>query len=496
MSDPIINAVAAATPLSLSNHPSSNDGCEELNRSYALALLGGRAVIIRESFDGPVEDRIKILTIDAFKAFLANQTYRKVTVDPTTGEEIVTYPKVAPAWLSWKGRRTYEGIEFFPSTTGEAGSPKHYNLWRGFSRGVDTVTRPDERWRKYLVFRDHLLTNVCGSDTELFQWVFGWFAHMLQKPRDRIGTALVLRGKMGVGKSVVGDVIGQLLLAHYFLVDDPRYLIGQFNSHMATCLLLQVDEGFWAGDKAAEGRLKGLITATKQMIEAKGVDPIRLDNYVRVIFTSNESWVVPAGMEERRFAVLDVGEAAKQNHGYFAEMYAQLNAGGYEALLANLLAFDLDGANAPHLRSIPKTAALLEQKVRSLDSIPAWWLARLVDGSQTHRGTQWEDQKPIRTVYADYLRSAEKTGVRRRATEQEFGIALRKLVEVTVSRVHAPIEEAGDDGRVATITKRVNCYNFPSLKEARDQFSKLLGQAFAWDDGGPADSSDPDVERP
>mgnify|MGYP000856866344 CR=1 FL=1 len=51
-----------------------------------------------------------------------------------------------------------------------------------------------------------------------------------------------------------------------------RYLVGQFNAHLASCLFLQADEGFWAGDKQAEGRLKGLITSEYQMIELKGVD--------------------------------------------------------------------------------------------------------------------------------------------------------------------------------------------------------------------------------
>lgn len=103
--------------------------------------------------------------------------------------------------------------------------------------------------------------------------------------------------------------------------------------------------------------------------------------------------------------------------------------------------------------------------------------------------------KPIRTVYADYMRVAEKTGVRRRATEQEFGIALRKLVNVTVSRIHTPVEETGEDGRVATIMKRVNCYNVPTLERARAQLDEMIGQAIEWDDGiSGGDGGDPEAE--
>src|SRR5262249_54036900 len=162
--------------------------------------------------------------------------------------------------------------------------------------------------------------------------------HMVQRPRERVGTALVMRGRMGTGKTKVGEVIGRLFPRHYFLVDDPRYVTGHFNAHMASCLLLQADEACWAGDRAAERRLKGLITSPIQQIEHKNIDPIRLKNYVRLIMTSNEDWVVPAGKDERRFAVLDVDPRCAQNHEYFREMDAELANGGLEALLADLLA--------------------------------------------------------------------------------------------------------------------------------------------------------------
>ena len=142
----------------------------------------------------------------------------------------------------------------------------------------------------------------------------------------------------------------------------------------------------WAGDKSAEGRLKGLVTAPVQQIEAKGIDPIRLPNYVRLIMTSNEEWVVPAGKDERRFCVLDVDPRCAQDSAYFREMDEELAAGGLAHLLADLLAFDLSSIN---LRQIPRTAALLEQKIRSLDSVEAWWFERLMSGATTRDGSQW-----------------------------------------------------------------------------------------------------------
>src|SRR5207245_1865389 len=99
-----------------------------------------------------------------------------------------------------------------------------------------------------------------------------------------------------------------------------------------------------------------------------------------------EEWVIPAGKDERRFLVCDVADHVAQNHAYFREMDAELAAGGRELLLADLLEFDLSAVN---LRQIPKTAALLQQKLQSLDPFHSWWFERLESGSTLRTEDFW-----------------------------------------------------------------------------------------------------------
>src|SRR5262249_55864581 len=301
----------------------------------------------------------------------------------------------------------YRGIEFYPDPNSKLGTEGYLNLWSGFA--VQPAAKVDPK--RYGTFRDHLLVNVCRGDDKAFNWVFGFFAHVVQRPRERLGVALVLRGRMGSGKTKVGEVFGRIFPRHYFLVDDARYVTGHFNAHMATCLLLQADEAVWAADKAAAGRLKGLVTSPMQQIEAKGIDPIRLPNYVRLIMTSNEEWVVPAGKDERRFAVFDVDPRCAQDHGYFREMDAELDDGGIEALLADLLAFPLDSVD---LWQIPRTDALLEQKIRSLNSVESWWFERLTAGTTRRRSQSWQQLVAVETLFNDYITTADKIGVKRK----------------------------------------------------------------------------------
>lgn len=462
-------------------HFNGGDVVERFNREWAFCLIGKAAVILREQTTGPIEDRVRIVGIDAFKSYHSNHY---ALVESDSGKMVRRLE--APYWLSHRKRRTFDGIEFFPDPKNAPGTKHYFNLWRGFGCEPDLVTPKAERAKKYAVFRDHLFTNICESDKALFDWFFGWIAHIFQKPRERIGTAIVLRGGEGWGKSKVGEVVGSLAPSHYFPVDDPRYLTGQFNAHMASCLLLQIDEGFWAGDKAAEGRLKGLITAPKQMIEAKGVDPIRLDNYVRLLFSSNEDWVVPVGLDGRRFCVLDVSDRVARNATYFGEMEKQLADGGRAALLADLLDFDLASIN---LRDVPKTGALLEQKLRSMDPQTSWWFERLSDGSATRRAARWNRHVPVDTMFRDYLHTSDQIGVKRKAEKTAFGMKMHKLVPgLKVTKRTMSIDE-WDEARRQTVEvqKRVACYELPPLAECREHFETLTQQSLTWlvDDPSP-----------
>ena len=477
---------------------------DEINREFSLVMWGSKAIVMREvpalidHVRTPVNDRLRIWTLEAFRAFLENRVIatQSFVRDRKSGELIErrVMKSLADVWLSSPRRRTYNGVEFYPDPKNAPHLTHYLNLWRGFciepdftlhlSHGAFLKQGWARRARSYAVFYDHLITNICRGNEILAQWVFGWCAHMIQRPRERVGTAIVLRGREGTGKTKLGEVIGSLFESHYFLVDDPRYLVGQFNAHLASCLLLQVDEGFWAGDKAAEGRLKGLITAKVQMIEAKGIDPIRLENYVRILFTSNEDWVVPVGMDGRRYVVLDIGEGVQRNADYFGAMEEELNKGGRAALLADLLEFDLSLVN---LRDVPKTNALLEQKIRSLDPVAGWWFEKLFDGRITRWRSGWVGENDqggwiaIDTLFNDYVHVAEKIGVKRKSEKTIFGTRLKKLVEaggeeLRVVKRYETIEAAdGSEER-----KRVNAYMMPDLKSCRAAFELACQQRVSW----------------
>jgi Family of unknown function (DUF5906) len=297
--------------------------------------------------------------------------------------------------------------------------------------------------------------------------VFGWWAQIFQHPDDKQETSLVLKGKEGTGKTIVGLVFGSILGPHYQIVAEPRYVTGRFNSHMAQLLLLHADEAFWAGDKKTGGKVKDMVTGKRHPIEFKGFEVIFVDNYMRLFVSSNENWVVPADMDARRFCVLEVGADHKEDHSYFAAITEEMNKGGREALLAELLAFDLSKVN---LRKVPRTKALLDQKMESFTSEQAWWFDVLQRGELPQLMNDCECHK--HTLHDSYIRRVGDVSSRsERSTQTKLGMFLSKMVG------------PGLDGTIRDANKNKKyVWHFPSLKNCREHFVKLTQGEIAWDD--------------
>lgn len=412
----------------------------KLNVDHALILVGDKAAVLVEEGDS-----FRLLGVGAFKEWLRPH---RVQVG---GKAI----PLADFWLNNRHRREYRGIVFDPTDR----SPQYYNLWRTWAVEPSPTGSCDR-------FLHHLRQNMCRDDGALYAYALGWFAHLVQRPADKLGTSLAVRGKQGTGKSIIGATLGHLLGRHYSAVSDPRYITGRFNSYMIDCLLLHADEGFWAGDKAAEGRLKDLVTGVDHFIEFKGKEPIRVKNHVRLLVTGNADWIVPAGLEERRFAVFEMGEGALQDHRYFGAMVAELEQGGYAKLLHTLLHHDLSKVD---LRLIPNTAALYEQKMASLSPEQAWWLDTLTNGLLPGDGAG-TGCCPTQFLYDRFIAHAQKAGTRRRSIETQVGVFLRRYAPGLRKR----------EGELAG--RRLTFYEFPSLKVCRAAFARETRHPGNWDE--------------
>lgn len=458
---------------------------EPLNAFFAYIVVGGRPTILHEAFKRedradarPIEDHIQFWSVNAFGGYFADELI--ATGDPKKP----TWKSKADLWMRDHRRRKYQGIVFEPTPHGEKDrTPEgYYNFWRGYAHD------PDPKGDCSTLMR-HIEEVLARGDDEASAYIWAWGADMIQNPDKRKGVSLVLRGKMGTGKTFFGEACGALIPQHYVLVDDPRYITGNFNAHMASTILLQADEGFWAGDKQAEGRLKGLVTSTRHMVESKGRDAVTMRNHIRLLVTTNETWAVPAGHEERRFAVFDVGDEHIQDHAWFAKIKDELNhKGGYGRLMHEFMEFDLSSVD---LWNIPRTEALLEQKLATMPVIEQWWLDCLQRGyirasedgyrawPTTERGIAVDDVMASYRAFCDTI-----TGALRKLPPNQLGTALRRVVpDLEIFRPWT-----------STRSARPRFFRVPPLDTCRRHFAAELRAEIDWgrDENGPADAAEQD----
>lgn len=430
---------------------------DEINRTYALVSLRGNSRILKETTDEDGAARTDFLRVDDFRLELAN---RKVK------DADHKWAPLAEVWLRHAERRCYRGVVFAPGRD----VPGIYNLWRGFP--IEPCAGDCSLYKRFL------LDTVCGGDARLAIWLWAWLAHIIQLPDQPIGVAVVLRGRQGIGKTLFGQLFGELIGPHYVLADMPAHVTGRFNAHLEQCLLLQVDDAIMTGREVL-GRLKGLIAGRTQIIERKGVDVHEAKNFMRLLITSNERWIVPAGLDERRFAVFDVDDGAARDPSMFAALYEQMRNGGREALMDELLGCDLSDVD---LRKPPMTRALADQKIESLKPEWRWWHECLCRGSQL-RGGGWQQCVPRDALYQDYIETCDMVGLReQRGWQTGLGIALRQLYPDLLDG--RPVMATARDRHGEPIKHRVRCYVFGPLAHARAAFETALGQPVEWPDTG------------
>ena len=337
----------------------------EFNDKYFVVSEDGKALVYRPTMDTRIGRRYyqRFSFEDLTKLYLN----RKITTGHNKkGEPIIK--TAASFWLHNPDRKQYiGGIIFDPS--GKHTQPDQLNMWQGFA-----VQPKPGSWQR---LKDHTRKIICAGNQKHFDYLFGWMARMVQKPAEQGEIAVVMKGIEGCGKGTLANALKYIFGQHGLAISNAKHLVGNFNSHLRDAVFLFPDEAFFAGDKAHEGVLKTLITEKMLTIEAKFQNAIATPNFLHIMMASNQDWVVPASIFARRFFVLDALPDRANDHAYFAAIDGEMRNGGYEALLHDLLEYDITFFNH---RSPPQTKGLQTQKMLSLKCEEAWWFEVL------HRG--------------------------------------------------------------------------------------------------------------
>jgi hypothetical protein len=378
-----------------------------------------------------------------------------------------THP-ISSIWMAWPSRVELEGIGFFPGSNKHPPRvPKGYrNLWSGLA-----IEAREGDWSLY---RTHLRDKVCGGNDDHFNFLMDYLAHGMQKPQEKPGCAIVLKSTAeGSGKSMLLDFLRTIFGRHAFTASKADHLTGRFNGHLEEVIIFGVEEAIWAGNPAANSVLKDLITAEQIAVERKGQDTKTASNYTRLIFSSNEDWVIPAGTHGRRYFVLEFEHEHANDKAYFDPIYEQMQErGGIAAMLHELMNREIRS----NLRNPPTTVGLLRQREHSLGGIDRFLKELATEGEIVSHGSESVHMLklgglptvvPKRVVYELAGKFLDRYEVRSLQTMLGTKLAVLRV-------------KSGERWRRESHNKSDRkIFEFPPLAEFRAAVSKMLGLPIA-----------------
>jgi hypothetical protein len=341
------------------------DAFDYFRKTYSSSFMNNRHVILKEI----PEEKVKYVAQKDFIEF--NQNIRIIT----TVDGKVRNLEASREWLKSSYIRKFESVVcipreiYYPYQT----DSEVFNLWRGFA----VKPKKGKSCVKTLAYINDIL---CNGDVERYNLVEKWIAFGFQHPDRLPETALVFSGLEGVGKSFIAKIICRLIgKIHSWNTDNAETVFGRFNTPLAGCLFLCLDETGSARHHTYTKKLMSLITKDTVQIEEKFGAIAMMNNSCSVMIMGNDSWLVQASPESRRWNCLSVSDAKIQDDEYFGEIWKELDEDeGWEALMY-YFKYEVD-LSAFNPRKILVTRELRHHRDKSLRGVTAIWNAILERG--------------------------------------------------------------------------------------------------------------------
>lgn len=347
----------------------------------------------------------------------------------------------------------YHAICFKPNVL----TTKEYNLWKGF---------PIEAKSGSVIPFISFLYEAVGKEEG--DHILDFFAHMIQKPEEKPRFCLVFKGAKGTGKNTIEEALGRDMLygENYYRTSQTEQFFGKFNFHVAQNVLSVLQELKWDSSKNHDSIIKDMITETSRSIEQKYMDQVMLDNFSRIIITTNELWAVPASSkDERRYCVISFpDEKTESLEKKIQAYYAWKNEspiGAKQALMYFLLHRDL---SAFSIDKAPQTKGLIEQLSYSLSGVDKFIYNALHNGYFGNINEKGNSGKNF-----GYLEVDKNLRIKRTALYGCFQFSFPKETNISSTKFHERVTELIGSSKISSNGLYVQCLD---LKDSIELFEK------------------------
>ena len=347
----------------------------------------------------------------------------------------------------------YDGVDFNP----KGAAANYLNLWIG-----PTIVAKSGNW---VLIKMYLLEVVCDCDEKSYRYLICYIAHALQRPWEKPGVMIILIGGQGIGKGTLARLLNRIWRATFLQISNVDSVTGNFNSSLERAYIVFMDEALFAGDRKAADSLKSLVTEPVIHINEKYQPARQTSSFHRFFAATNAEHFKNTERDDRRDFPLRVSEARKGDWGYWKALNHEIDNGGTEAMVHDLLAMDL---SEYEVRAKPDTKELLEQKLKSLGAIPRWWHEALCCG-ELFAGNDWPEFISTEDIIAGVV-------------DMAGGKIYRKPAAIDVAQEFAKLCPSATKGQKKDgLSGRRRGLCLPPLEQARAEFDQYIGGPVKWD---------------
>lgn len=184
------------------------------------------------------------------------------------------------------------------------GEPEDYDLWTGIP------TEPVQG--DCSCVKRMIKEALCSGNEEQYNYMIGWMATLMQRPGKKMGTAICLRGEQGSGKSLLGEILCDVLGEQYSIAITADGGCDKFNSIMVDKALAILQEFTYPSSKGKDGvpvamsYLKTMVTDERGTREDKNVKKTSVVSRFNLMLTMNTSSNFFLERGDRRFFLPDI----------------------------------------------------------------------------------------------------------------------------------------------------------------------------------------------
>jgi len=454
-----------------------------LNKRFGLVTTGHKVRILERVQNEQNEWITQLRDINAVTAEFQND--KIPYLDNSLANPRIKYQNRFSQWMAWEGRRTFKGLRFIPHKDIQLDTEQpwalpdteYYNTYLGLSRPGYEAPWPQ--------IEKHLREVWCRENDEAYDYIIHWLAYMFQNPGKPAGTCVVIRSdRQGAGKNIIADHIARAFGSHGTLLSTSKHITGNFNSIMAESIFTVLSEAVWAGSHEAKSFLKSAITDPFIVSEKKFEDARKINNCSHLMCLSNEDWIVPIEVSDRRYFILDCDCKYARNRSYFSKLARAIHSDEGNGFIYYLRHLDLEGfvpADMPELKDDTK----LKNMEFSFNDVESYVFNSLAQRSFLFSLGEFTDdeygfiqkfslsKKQVYDAYVKHVQQRQRYGWETR-TQIWFGRELGRILKKGIESRKL----CKSDG----YEKPENGYDFYAIVELREIFKEYIGTHVDWDD--------------